>query len=92
MTKAIQNPYEDVLKHSRYFYGRHIYESSEQVKFKRKKSPGRVPFTPDFHSTLYTQLSTALTIQLKTIPNTCDPFSRKERAVVSYLSAKTSSL
>ena len=69
-----------------------IHESSEQVKFKRKKSPGRVPFTPDFHLMLNTQLSTAFTIQLKTIPNTCNPSSRKERAVVSYLSAKTSSL
>ena len=69
-----------------------IHESSEQVKFKRKKSPGRVPFTPDFHLMLNIQLSTAFTIQLKTIPNTCNPSSRKERAVVSYLSAKTSSL
>lgn len=49
MTKAIQNPDEDVLKHVRYFYGRYINESSEQIKFKRKKSPGE--------GTIHTRLS-----------------------------------
>lgn len=49
VTKVIKNPYQDVGKRFRYFYGRNVDESTKQAGSKR-----RVRVTLDFQSTLNT--------------------------------------